>query len=284
MTLNEKNNKHSWFDFLIWFSQFFFTSHRSQLSVLLTAEVLKQKKQVNLPYCCVIWCRRAGLSKILLFYWAAKDLAQELSCWQSYRDRQWVPSLIICPAYWVLLLNLCVYINEKMSLMFENFIFALQSLAWICKPLIIMPVSTMTQILDSLENIRLRKEKSYGLNPLQSILAWISCCIQNFNTPAYLKLFLFFEGPDLQFCTKLGDRIMKQVHWTCNLALQERHTMTINGILPLARQPFFCFFGSKWLQYMESRKNMVWIHMDLLGLPVAIAVTDAALAGSFRVF
>ena len=63
-------------------------------------------------------------------------------------------------------------------------------------------VIMFTMILDSLENMKIRKEKSPLMNSpfwsiidlsLWSIVDWSLCCIQNFKTPIW-RLFLLFEG------------------------------------------------------------------------------------------
>ena len=64
-------------------------------------------------------------------------------------------------------------------------------------------------ILDNLLNIGLRKEKSSGLKIIWRIAAWISCWIQNFKTP----ISVVWEIQSSNFCTEMGDRMVKQLHW-----------------------------------------------------------------------
>ena len=89
-----------------------------------------------------------------------------------------------------------------------------------------------TMILDSLENIRLKKEKSLWMESLPAAFARRRPCLVAWDAvpqqPWQPKLrrtkisehlfegyFCWFRDPELQFCTEMGDRMIKQLHRAC---------------------------------------------------------------------
>ena len=110
-------------------------------------------------------------------------------------------------------------------------------------------------IIDSQENIRLRKEKSQcKKRTFWSIVAWSSCCIQNFKTP--ISVAWQVHSPD--FCTEMGDRVMKQLHWACTA---RGHTYVRKGVfLFFGKDVLFLFLGVQ----VDAKFHKVWKILLLL--------------------
>ena len=126
----------------------------------------------------------------------------------------------------------CFYINNKCA-RGVNFFFCTQDFrAQLESGSELQIVIIPTMILDSLENIRLKKEKSLWMESLPAAFARRRPCLVAWDAvpqqPWQPKLrrtkisehlfegyFCWFRDPELQFCTEMGDRMIKQLHRAC---------------------------------------------------------------------
>ena len=108
-----------------------------------------------------------------------------------------------------------------------------------------IPLAIMsTMILDSLKIIRLRKEKvPIDKKSFWSVVVFGACTASKMSRQ--LRLFCWLKNPELQFCTEMGKRIMKQLYWACTAG--GSHKCEKCHFAFFARQPFFCFLKSIWL-------------------------------------
>ena len=151
-------------------------------------------------FCCQFLWR-----KYLFLSGQQKNLSRT-SYWQSYRDRGYLISSLyhlsrlLSQAFELV----CLYKGGNKPDV-RNLNFALQSSVPSGSKL--MPVIMCTMLLDSLENSRLKINWLHGQKVQLSIVAWSPCCIRNFKTP----ISVVWGIRSSNFCTKIGDRTMKQL-------------------------------------------------------------------------
>ena len=149
-------------------------------------------------FCCQILGR-----KYQFFNWGAKDLAQELSSWQSYRDTGYLISFFNhLLSFLSKAISQHFYIKEKIGLMCETYFFALQSSAWVWKKLPLVIMSRV--ILDFWGNIKLDKYKD---SPWKILLK--HSCLKLLLHPKFQNTyFCFWEIQSSNICTEMGNRMM----------------------------------------------------------------------------
>ena len=166
--------------------------------------------------------------------WAAKYFSQGLSYRQGFRDRGhpisffYHLSSLSSRAYQVERLCSRVYTNEKMRLLCWILIF-LHFGAQLLSGSDLSPVSVFTIILDSLENIRLRKESPPRRMVSLEHSHFQVCCIQKLQKP----IPVVWGIQNSNFAQIWATRTGRGNNYTM-FAVQEGHTNVRNGQWPMA--------------------------------------------------